>query len=109
MNAWGQAEHSWELRDAGAPVDFAYIENPEWGLVFYGALASEPSNPNAARVYLNWLLSPEGIEAACGGAYSTLTTHEGIPDCPVSPAGLQVEDPARGAAEGPEIDQLLGR
>ena len=109
MNAWGQAEHSWELRDAGAPVNFAYIENPAWGLVFYGALASEATNPNAARVYLNWLLSREGVQAACGGAYNTLTSHADIPDCPVSPDDLQIEDPARGAAEGPDIDRLLGR
>ncbi|MPZ52519.1 MAG: extracellular solute-binding protein [Acidimicrobiia bacterium] len=109
MNAWGQAEHSWELRDAGAPVDFAYIENPEWGLVFYGALASEAANPNAARVYVNWLLSRDGVEAACGGAYNTLTNYDDIADCPVSPPGLQVEDPKRGAAEGPKIDVLLGR
>lgn len=108
MNAWGQPEHSYELRDAGAPVDFAYLENPVWGLAFYSAISEDAKNPNAARVYLNWMLSREGVEASCGAAYRTFV-YDDIKDCERSPEGLKLEDPARGAKEGPEIDRLLGR
>jgi ABC-type Fe3+ transport system substrate-binding protein len=108
MNAWGQPEHSRELREAGAPVDFAFLENPVWGLAFYGAISEGTTSPNAARVYLNWLYTREGVEASCAGTYFTFA-YDDIEDCPPSPADLQLEDPAVGAAQGPEIDELLGR
>lgn len=108
MNAWGQPEHSRALRESGAPVDFAFLENPVWGLAFYAAISADTPNPNAARVYLNWLLSREGVEASCAGTYFTFV-YDDIEGCPPSPADLQLEDPAVGAEQGPKIDELLGR
>jgi iron(III) transport system substrate-binding protein len=106
MNAWGQPAHSLELRDAGAPVDFAYIENPSWGVTHYLGLSSASANPNAALVFANFLLSKEGNEASCSGVYVSML-YDDIPDCPMIPDDLQVEDTERGLAEGEEIDALL--
>ena len=106
MNAWGQPAHSLELRDAGAPVDFAYIENPSWGVTHYLGLSSAAANPNAALVFANFLLSKEGNEASCSGVYVSML-YDDIPDCPMIPDDLQVEDTERGLAEGEEIDGLL--
>jgi iron(III) transport system substrate-binding protein len=106
MNAWGQPAHSLELRDAGAPVDYAYIENPSWGVTHYLGVSSGAANPNAALVLANFLLSREGNEASCSGVYVSML-YDDIPDCPMIPEDLQVEDTERGLAEGEEIDDLL--
>lgn len=106
MNAWGQPAHSLELRDAGAPINFAYIENPSWGVTHYLGLSSQAANPNAALVFANFLLSREGNEASCSGVYVSML-YDDIPNCPMIPDDLQVEDTERGIAEGEEIDDLL--
>jgi iron(III) transport system substrate-binding protein len=106
MNAWGQPAHSLELRDAGAPVDFAYLTNPVWGVTHYVGVSTAAANPNAALVFANFLLSREGNEASCSGVYVSMLFDD-IPDCPMVPADLMVEDTERGIAEGPEIDALL--
>jgi iron(III) transport system substrate-binding protein len=106
MNAWGQPAHSLELRDAGAPVDFAYLTNPSWGVTHYVGVSSAATNPNAALVFANFLLSREGNEASCSGVYVSML-YDDIPDCPLIPDDLQVEDTERGLAEGEEIDDLL--
>lgn len=106
MNAWGQPAHSLELRDAGAPVDYAYIENPSWGVTHYVGISSAAANPNAALVFANFLLSHEGNTASCSGVYVSML-YDDIPDCPMIPDDLQVEDTERGLAEGEEIDNLL--
>jgi len=106
MNAWGQPAHSLELREAGAPVDFAYIENPSWGVTHYLGISSASANPNAALVFANFLLSREGNEASCSGVYVSML-YDDIPNCPLIPDDLEVEDTERGLAEGEEIDDLL--
>lgn len=106
MNAWGQPAHSLELREAGAPVDFAYLTNPSWGVTHYVGISSAAANPNAALVFANFLLSREGNEASCSGVYVSML-YDDIPDCPMIPEDLQVEDTERGIAEGEEIDDLL--
>ena len=106
MNAWGQPAHSLELRNAGAPVNFAYLENPRWGVTHYVGVSSQARNPNAALVFANFLLSREGNIASCSGVYVSFLFDD-LPDCPPVPEGLQIEDTERGIAEGPEIDALL--
>ncbi len=48
-------------QEAGAPVDFALPEEA-WGTRFFGALIDGAPHPNAAQVFADFMVSPEGQE-----------------------------------------------
>lgn len=102
----GQTAHSKELRDAGAPLITSQLE-PTLGLTHIAAVAANAENPNAALVYVNWLLTREGQSAACQGEYQAIAVQD-LPDCPPAPADFTVVDPAKGQEQSAEILQLLG-
>ncbi|MPZ27760.1 MAG: extracellular solute-binding protein [Micromonosporaceae bacterium] len=102
----GQHAHSLELREAGAPLETSTLE-PTLALTHIAAVAADAQNPNAAMVYLNWLLSEEGQAAACSGEYQALATDQ-LDDCPAAPADLTVIDARKGNEQADQIVALLG-
>lgn len=102
----GQAAHSKELRDAGAPL-VPTVLDPPLALTHIAAVAKNAQNPNAALVYVNWLLSKEGQAAACQGEYQALATDE-LTDCPPAPKDLIVVDSTKGVEQSDDILHLLG-
>jgi iron(III) transport system substrate-binding protein len=49
-----------QAKDAGAPVDYAMSPTGTFGLHGYGVLNAKAQNPNAAKLYLEYVLSSEG-------------------------------------------------
>lgn len=58
-------DHSKDLRDAGAPLVMYYPEGPGHGNETVTAIPVGAAHPNAARLFANWLLSPEGQQVYC--------------------------------------------
>ena len=90
-----------ELKKKGVPIEYApslqeptYL-NAGWGSV---ALVNKAPHPNAARVYLDWLLSKSGQEriASVSGYPSRRldTSHEGLADYSIPKPGVQYVDDA---------------
>lgn len=52
-----------DAREAGAPVDLLNIAEVNYATGDIAALINKAPHPNAARVYLNWLLTKEGQTA----------------------------------------------
>jgi iron(III) transport system substrate-binding protein len=51
-----------ELKKQGAPVDFLFL-SPSLAQVRGIAIVKGTPHPNAAKLFLGWLLSPEGVQA----------------------------------------------
>jgi len=60
-----------ELQEQGAPVDFVWPEDGTPTFNFFSGTVAKAKHPNAAKVYLNWVLSKRGqsVLAAEGGDY----------------------------------------
>lgn len=71
--------HNADLRADGAPLAIHEI-SPVHGYPHLFAMPTEQPNPNAARLWMHWLLSPEGQAANCAGVYAPVLP--GAPDCP---------------------------
>lgn len=54
-----------ELQEAGAPLDYAYVD-PGFAFEHAGAALSTSSHPNAAKLFINWFMSKEGQQAYNG-------------------------------------------
>lgn len=102
----GQTAHSKELRDAGAPLTTTVLE-PPIALTHIAAVAKNAQNPNAALLYVNWLLSKEGQQAACQGEYQAIATDE-LDDCPPAPKDITVVDSTKGVQQSKDVVRLLG-
>jgi len=61
---------------AGAPIEWKIPDNP-WGARYWGGVLSTAPHPNAAQVFVNWMVSPEGQEVVAKGNASTLPDIEG--------------------------------
>lgn len=82
------------VKSQGAPVEYVFMTDPIVVNRFnFGAAAAAP-HPNAAKLFMNWLLSDAGITATCT---NNATTSPGDPQgklgCMVKPAGAFVEIP----------------
>lgn len=51
-----------ELKAKGAPIEFMFL-SPSLSQIRGASIVKSAANPNAARLFLGWLLSPEGAEA----------------------------------------------
>ncbi len=91
------------LIDKGAPVETSMVL-PTSGTEMYLALtaATKAKSPNAARLFANWLMSPEGSKVmnADPGSYSVFA----VGDLPKGYTSPKPETPARRA----EIRKLFG-
>lgn len=59
-----------DLIASGAPVDFAYPD-PGFALMWGGAAFAHSKRPNAARVFMDFIMSPAGQEAINGDGLGT--------------------------------------
>lgn len=102
------ASHSAELRSQGAPLEFVTPGDATMAAILYEAIAENAPHPNAARVYANWLMSPEAQEIACSAAEITATLPD-IPGCvplpPITDPSV-VEIDADTDAQGVLLDAL---
>lgn len=101
--------HSAELRSQGAPVVFVPLDDATLTTDVYLSIPKDGPNPNAARVWANWLLTPEAQRIACTAAEITsiLPDIEGCVPLPpaTDPSVIEVDtDPV---VQGELLD-LLG-
>ena len=61
-----------ELKSKGAPVEFLFL-SPSLAQARGGAIMKAAAHPNAAKLFLGWLLSPEGLKARDHYAVGTIT------------------------------------
>ena len=61
-----------ELKRQGAPVEFLFL-SPSLAQARGGAVLKAAAHPNAAKLFLGWLLSPEGLKARDRYAVGTIT------------------------------------
>jgi ABC-type Fe3+ transport system substrate-binding protein len=61
-----------ELKKQGAPVDFLFL-SPSLAQVRGVSIVKGSPHPNAAKLFLGWLLSPEGIQAMDKMGVGTVT------------------------------------
>lgn len=57
-----------ELKDKGAPVDYV-IPNPGYAIEFASAALKKSKRPNAAAVFIDFIMTPEGQEALNGDGF----------------------------------------
>jgi iron(III) transport system substrate-binding protein len=79
-----------DLQDKGAPVE-AVVPRPGYAIAFGSGVLENASHPNAARVYLDFVLSEEG-QAAYNGDELGASAREGI-DGAISLDGLELFQP----------------
>lgn len=103
----GYPSHTAGLVEQGAPVDVARNQDPTQGLTTSVALVADAPNPNAARLFANWLLTPDAYEVYCDqGVYSS--TIPGT-DCPDVASNYVEPNWEVSAEEQDKIVELLGR
>ena len=61
-----------ELKKKGAPVEFLFL-SPSLAQVRGISIVKGGAHPNAAKLFLGWLMSPEGLKARDRYAVSTIT------------------------------------
>ncbi len=61
-----------ELKAKGAPVEFLFL-SPSLAQARGGAVLKAAAHPNAAKLFLGWLLSPDGLKARDRYAVGTIT------------------------------------
>lgn len=93
------------IRD-GAPLKFQDM-SPTTGSTLYTALSTEPKHPNAAKLLLNFLMSPEGQNVFSMDMSSPLGV-EAVPNSIPLPEGWQDYSIKDVNAAKPEILKLLG-
>ena len=89
-----------ELIEKGAPVEFLFL-GPALSQVRGASIVKGGANPNAAKLFLGWLLSPEGLKARDVNAVSTVTPGTVLYD-KVQKAKAQLHYEER-------LDQILAR
>lgn len=80
-----------EPRAQGAPVALAYPE-PTAVTIRTFQVAGKPVNPNAAMLFLNWLMSPEGLQLM-DGKEQAAPPYGKIPTALELPANVKIPDP----------------
>ncbi|WP_020578852.1 extracellular solute-binding protein [Actinopolymorpha alba] len=101
--------HIADLKESGAPVGMVTDLDPTQGLTTSVAISKDAPNPNAARLFVNWLVSSEGYKVLCADpVYSTVKKDEKSDCQPLAsnytPAVWDVSK-----AEQNQIVTLLGR
>lgn len=95
------------LIDKGLPLD-GFIPDPCMGTERTAGVVANAPHPNAARVFMNWLMTPEGQAVAAKGVASAL---KDVPGTEPMPSCFVHEDPSRStpnSENGLAIRELLG-
>lgn len=82
-----------ELKDKGAPIDYI-VPNPGYAIEFASAALKKSKRPNAAAVFLDFIMTPEGQEALNGDGFGG---SEGLGNVPgaLSLDGVAMMDSAK--------------
>lgn len=99
--------HGVALIDQGAPLDFVKNLDPTQGITTSVAITADAPNPNAARLFANWLVGPDGFKAICADPVYSATI-DGT-DCQELASTFVQPKWDVPAAEQDEIVALLGR
>lgn len=62
---------------SGAPVAYGYSEDGHWGTRYWAGIVAEAPNPEAAQLFADFLMSPEGQRIASKDSSSYLPEVEG--------------------------------
>jgi iron(III) transport system substrate-binding protein len=97
------------LQEKGAPLDYT-IPEKSWSSIYLAGALNTTSRPDAARVFLDFLMSPEGQEAVNGNDYGG-SPLENIPGT-VDTSGMTILDdstfgPAKVDEWSKKFDQLF--
>ena len=80
------------MLNAGAPVERQHTE-PVIGTTHIWAMPNgQGGNPNAARVWMNFMLSREAVSLTCQKGDNMPVAYDDIPDCPIAPDMSLVAD-----------------
>lgn len=79
------------LREEGAPIEIVESAEPAYTIGYWAAQMEWATNPNAAAVFMNWLMSVEGQEAISDWGYSSSPLPEITSDYPL-PDDVEVFD-----------------
>jgi iron(III) transport system substrate-binding protein len=88
--------------EQGAPIRwYAPKPTPSFANAYFGIAAKAP-NPNAAKLWMNWLLSEDGATAVnkISASISTLGTHKDQRDLPKAPWYMPVTETFQPDADG---------
>jgi iron(III) transport system substrate-binding protein len=89
-----------ELKEKGAPVGFLFL-GPALSQVRGASIIKAAAHPNAAKLFIGWLLSPEGLKARDDNNVGTITPGTKVYEA-VKAAGADVTYEER-------IEQILAR
>jgi len=105
ISAMAHITNSSAIREAGAPVAFVIPDGPTVGHgSCTGILANSP-NPNAAKVMLNFLMSPEAHSAGCDAGVENASPLQGTTCLPLPDGWLPTpKDPSNGQFLGQTDD-----
>ena len=81
-----------EPRAQGAPIALAYPD-PTAVTIRTFQVAAKPVNPNAAMLFVNWLMSPEGLQLM-DGKEQAAPPYGKIPTALELPPGVKIPNPA---------------
>ncbi|PJJ62403.1 ABC transporter substrate-binding protein [Compostimonas suwonensis] len=96
-----------DLIAAGAPLK-SIMPTATVGFNQLLSVVADSPHPNAARLFANFILSPEGQGPLTNGAAASPLGHDAVPDSLVTPEGMPLIDPAQTAERSDEIVKLLG-
>ena len=82
-----------DLKDKGTPIDYL-VPNPGYAIEFAGAALQKSKRPNAAAVFIDFMMTPEGQEELNGDGFGA---SEGLPNVPgaLNLDGLVMMDSAK--------------
>jgi iron(III) transport system substrate-binding protein len=59
------ASHALAVSEAGGPVGYVTMQGPEYTRPTWMGITADAPHPNAAKLFLNWWMSEEGVKAYC--------------------------------------------
>ena len=104
LAAPGAKAHSLALVEAGAPLEVV-IPEPVVAYTNLLGVAAEAANPNAAMVFANFMLSPQGQAAFCGDDMYMSLVESDVEGCTPTPDDARIADPGR---SNKDHDAILG-
>ncbi|MFE5703431.1 extracellular solute-binding protein [Rhodococcus koreensis] len=93
-----------DLKDKGAPIDFVQPDNTV-GIEFRTMISTQAAHPNAAKLFMDFMLGADGQRALNSAAYSPLGEQFGAGSLP---AGYRTVPTSEVKSSEPQILSLLG-
>ncbi|MFT3853713.1 MAG: extracellular solute-binding protein [Ilumatobacteraceae bacterium] len=90
---------------AGAPVAYKWLDPTTYSPGAARAMADGP-HPAAAKLFVNWLISDEGLQITCGQQACSVP-YADIPDTLPMPSNLVDVSIADAIAAGPELERIF--